>query len=106
MALTVKTGTNGLTIIFDGSTAWEYNDEAPNGLRIESLEFKPTQTDDICVVREDGVLGGRIIFSEKAATAYDNKIKYFNTENGKRYYKPYVVGAEFSNGGILIINYC
>ena len=105
MALTVTTGPHGITILFDWSTPLEYNDEAPSGLAIESLTFKPAATDDICIVREGGIAGGRQILNEKAKDIYDSKTKYFNTEKGGKLYKPYIVGAECTTGATLIIEF-
>jgi len=102
MALTVKTGSHTISVLFDGATAWDSTTSYPDGLVIESFEFKPTATDDIIIVRE-GVATGVQYFSEKAATAYDNKIKYFNTEDSQKRLKPYVVGNEATNGSLLII---
>ncbi len=106
MPNTVKTGSNGVTIVFDGSTAWDSSSLASSGMPVGSLEFKPVATDDICAVREDASATGRKIFDEKAATAYDNKIKYFNaTAESGRLYKLYVVGSEVTASCTLIIEF-
>lgn len=104
MANTVTRGTHGITIVFDGSTAWEYNDEATEGLVITSLMFVPTATDDTIKVREGGSATGRIILQDTAATAYDSTIKYFNNDSYMKI-KPYVVGNEVSAGVTLIIDF-
>ncbi len=102
MALTVTKGKQTISIVFDGSTPWDSGTDYPNGLCIESMEFKPTATDDIITVREIGATGVQY-FSEKAATEFDNKIKYFNTERSRKRFYPYVVGNQASSGGMLII---
>lgn len=102
MANTIVKGNHGLSITFDGATAWDSTTLYPEGIVIESMEFKPTATDDLIAVRETTATG-RFYFNEKAATAYDNKIKYFNTEKSWKKFKPYIVGNEVSAGAILII---
>ena len=102
MALTVTTGKHTISILFDGSTPWDSGTDYSNGLVIESMEWKPTATDDIITVRETDASGVQY-FSEKAATAFDNKIKYFNTEKSIKKFYPYVVGNQATSGGLLII---
>ena len=102
MALTIVKGRHTMSVVFDGSTAWDSGTDYPDGFMIESMEFKPTATDDVMIVREL-VSGGCAYFNEKAATEYDNKIKYFNTEDSSKRFFPYVVGAEGSSGAMLIL---
>lgn len=102
MANTVTKGKFGLSILFDGSTAWDSGTDYPAGLAIESMEMKPTATDDVISVREIDA-SGYSYFNEVSATAYDNKIKYFNTEKSGKNLFPYVVGNEVSAGVTLII---
>ncbi|MCP3684321.1 MAG: hypothetical protein GY861_16710 [bacterium] len=102
MALTVAKGSYGISIVFDGSTPWDSTTDYPEGLLIESFEFKPTATDDIMIVR-DTTASGRFLFHEKAATEYDSKIKLFPAEGSKKKFSPYIVGNEASSGTILII---
>lgn len=105
MALTVTKGTtadNVISILFDGSTLWDSATDYPNGLVIESMEFVPSATNDILIVRQ-AVATGVQYFQIKAASAYTNHIKYFNTGDGVKRMYPYIVGAEASSGGLLII---
>lgn len=102
MANTVVKGDHTIAITFDGSDPWDGYDAYPDGLLVESFEFKPTATDDLMAVREK-VAGGVFYFHEKAATAFDNKIKYYNTDISNKLFYPYIVGAEASAGAILII---
>jgi len=102
MANTITKGDHTINILFDGATAWDPIADYPAGLCVESLEMKPTATDDLISVREDDA-SGISFFNEKAATAYDNKIKYFNTEKSEKRFRLYIVGNEVSTGVILII---
>jgi len=102
MANTIVYGAQGFSITFDGSTPWDAITKFPAGIIVESFEFKPTATDDLMAIRELDA-SGRFYFNEKAATAFDNKIKYFNTEKSRKRFFPYIVGAEASSGSILIV---
>lgn len=102
MANTTTKGKWVIDVLFDGATAWDMADHYASGLCIESLEFKPTATDDLLIVKETSATGPRL-FDVKAATAYDSKIKYFNTEKSMKKFLLYVVGNEVSAGARLII---
>ena len=104
MANTLTRGDRGISILFDGATAWDSTTAFPKGLRIESIEFCCVATGDICIIREESA-SGRKIMDEESATAYDNKIKYFNTERGRKMYKLYVVGNEITAACRLIIEF-
>ncbi len=102
MANTVTKGKFGLNILFDGATPWDSATDFPAGMCIESLEMKPTATDDGIIVRETDA-SGYPYFNELAATEFDNKIKYFNTEKSEKPFFPYIVGNEVDAGVQLII---
>ena len=102
MANTIVYGAQGFSITFDGATVWDGIDKFPAGIIVESFEFKPTATDDLIAIRELDA-SGRLYLSEKSATGYDNKIKYFNTEKSRKRFFPYVVGNQVSAGAILIV---
>ena len=102
MALTELKGNNTISVLFDAATLWDSQTAYPDGLLIESMEFKPTATDDLIIVREK-IATGVQYFSEKSATAYDNKIKYFNTEKSRKRLFPYVKADERTTGTLLII---
>jgi len=102
MANTTTKGNWVIEVLFDGATAWNMADHYPSGLSIESLEFKPTATDDLIIVRETSAAGPRLL-DVKASSVYDSKIKYFNTEQSKKKLLLYIVGAEASTGSRLII---
>ena len=102
MANTTTKGKWVIDVLFDGATVWDMADHYASGLCIESLEFKPTATDDLLIVKETSATGPRL-FDVKAATAYDSKIKYFNTEKSMKKFLLYVVGNEVSAGARLII---
>ena len=102
MANTTVKGTWTLDVLFDGVTAWDMADHYIAGLCVESLEFKPTATDDFIILRETTATGPRC-FDVKASTSYDSKIKYFNTEKSMKKLLLYVVGNEVSAGARLII---
>jgi len=101
MALTVTKGTSHMTIVFDGSTAYNSATDYPNGLAIKSLESVPTATDDTITVRETDATGVTL-FKKTAATAYDNHIKRFKQASDKRY-NLYVVAAQVTSGVMLIV---
>lgn len=102
MALTITKGRNTINVVFDGATAWDSTTDYPDGLSVESLEFKPAATDNVMTVREGSATGVRY-FSAKAATAYDNKVKYFPTAQSDKKLSLYVVGNEATTGGMLIV---
>lgn len=102
MANTVTKSGSVINILFDGATAWDSTTLYASGLVVESIEFKPTAINDVMAVRE-GSASGPFLFHEKAASAYDNKIKYFNTEKSEKRFYPYVKGDEASAGTLLII---
>lgn len=104
MANTLVQGKNGFSVTLDGSTNFDSADHYTNGrgIAVESLEMKPTATDDAIIVKEDDA-SGRIIFSEVSANAYDNKIKYFNTEDGKKRINLFITGTDVDAGVILIV---
>ena len=102
MANTTTKGKWVIDVLFDGATAWDMADHYAEGLCIESLEFKPTATDDLIIVKETSATGPRL-FDVKAATAYDSKIKYFNTEKSMKKFILHITGVEASSGARLII---
>lgn len=101
MSNTITYGENGFSVVLDGSEL-DMITKFPSGVHLESLEMVTTATDDILAVREANATG-RFLFHEKSATAYDNKIKYFNTERSKKRIKLYVKAAEATSGVILIV---
>ena len=103
MALTVVEGTHGMVITFDAATAFDITDYYENGVTVDSMEFIPTATDDKLIVT-DTVAAGREMFNCLAATAYDNKFKYFPGPPDRRD-KPYVAAANVSSGVKLIIEF-
>ena len=102
MANTTTKGKWAIDILFDGATAWDMADHYASGLCIESLEWKPSATDDLLIVKETSATGPRLL-DVKASTAYDSKIKYFNTEESKKKFLLHITGAEASANSRLII---
>ena len=109
MALTVKKGSQGFNVTFDGATAFNLATDTDvgtpsllaDGITVKSIQFVPSALDDILIVREEGATG-RIIMKVKAASEYDQKIKYFFDKADRRQ-KLFVVGAEGSNGAMMIV---
>ena len=100
MANTIVKGAHGISITFDGNTAWDSTTDYPDGLDIDSILFIPTATDDALIVY-DTTASGRQLVNYTAATAYDHKIKYFS--NVGHTLKPYVAAAGVSANVIMII---
>ena len=102
MANTITKGKWIIDVVFDGATALDMADHYEAGLCIESLEWKPAATDDILVVKETSATGPRL-FDVNAASAYDSKVKYFNTELSKKRLFLHITGNEATANSRLII---
>lgn len=102
MANTIIKGKFGIEVLFDGATSWDPVTDYPAGLPVESLEMIPTATDDKLIVKESDATGISYM-NALAATAYDNKIKYFNTEKSAKNLFLFVTGTDASAGVKLLI---
>ena len=102
MANTVTKGKWIVEVLFDGATALDMADHYTAGLCIESLEFKPAADAAAIIVRESSATGPRL-FSVASELVTDSKVKYFNTEQSKKAFLLYVVGAEVTALSRLII---
>lgn len=101
MANTVVSGAGAITVVFDGSTAWDSATSFPAGLRVKSIQFVPAATDNVLTVR-DGAASGVVLAKWKAATAYDWKNKEYD-DGGFYRRHVYVVGNEATATAMLII---
>lgn len=99
MANTVTAGQSGVTVVFDGSTAWDSSTLYPSGIDVDSLEFIPAVATDIISVR-DTIDTGRVIFQKTALSSTVSVLKHFTS---KRKLKLYVVGNQVSANSTLII---
>lgn len=102
MGNTITKGRFSLQVLFDTSADWDAADDYPNGLSVESLEMIPTATDDAILVKEVDT-SGPAYMNALAATKYDNKIKYFNTEKSEKNLFLFVDKDDVSSGVILLI---
>jgi hypothetical protein len=83
MAITSKRDGKVLEVTHDGSTAWTWQD-ASHGwgagcqyVRLYSINWIPTATDDVCCIRNRST-SGPIIFYAIAADAYDQRVEYYD----------------------------
>lgn len=103
MANTIVVSQCGVTITFDGSTAWDGATLFPDGILLDSMEYIVVAASNAIKVRI-GTATGRVIFNESGSVSLENKIKYFHADN-RRKRKLYVVGNEVSASSMLIIEF-
>lgn len=103
MANDIKVSQGGITITFDGTTAWDAATLFPDGILLDSLEHVVLSPTSTMQVRAETATG-RVLFRNEGSTILENKMKYFNADN-RRKRKLYVVGNEVSNGAMLIIEF-
>lgn len=107
MSNTIVVGKGILHITFDGATAYDiasssgFTTDPTNGLKVKSMLFIPSATDDTIKVREETATGAPH-FEATSADKYDAKVKYFY---GDRRIKPYIVGNQVSANSKLLIEF-
>ena len=105
MANVIVVGSDGYTVVFDGSTAFDAAVELPSlpadGQKVRSIQIIPAATNDEVTVREEDATG-RIITKLTCADVYDTKVKYFN-QNPERKRKLYVKSDEGTADAMMIV---
>jgi len=107
MSNTIVVGEGIIHITFDGATAYDIasgsglTNDPTDGIRVKSMMFIPSATDDTIKVREETATAAPH-FEATAADKYDAKVKYFF---GDRRIKPYIVGNQASAGSKLLIEF-
>ena len=95
---------NTITIVFDGSTAWDLGCY----YRISSFEFFPNTNNDVITVR-NGSATGAIVFKQRVSGTTgvsDQRKSYEHGYDGKgRNIWPYVKGDEVSASSTLVVKY-
>ena len=105
MSNTIKKGRNNTTIEISGiDSDWAWSDSFPNyphGIALFSIEFKPGQANDACVIcDEKGDVPALINCT--CRDVYDDKVKYFPP--GIRYFPKltYASGTYSANARVII----
>lgn len=103
MANTVTESNGVVNVVFDGSTDWTPGISGPYSQSLYSIEFIPLATGNVLTVREGSTTGPKLV-SWTVADAYDSRIKYFPTPNGK-VRNIVVKGNEATASTLAIITY-
>lgn len=102
MSNTVTTGKNTVTVVFDGSTAFDLCNTlgmTTGGVRLSSIMFYPNAADDVAIVR-DGSATGTIIWKFKDVAGSGGQAIF---EGGKDC-MPYVKGTEGVASAMMIFH--
>lgn len=84
MALTGVVGSYSIDLTLDNATDWTWAHATLGwgatspGVRLQAIHWRPLATDNSIKIR-DGSVTGAVIFEAKAATAYDQRIIYFDS---------------------------